>query len=79
MITRDNITSLILEQLLKENKDDEFLTHTDIEDIWNIIVRKTKIISMKDLEDLKSINYQDIEKKVEEIIDKRTASLVENK
>ena len=79
MSNSENIAEIILEKLIEQNDDNEYDTHKDLEDIWNIMLDETDIVSPSDIlskSDKKT--YSTLEKKIEKIIDDRAKSSVDS-
>lgn len=79
MSKSENIAEIILEKLIEQNDDNEYATHKDLEDIWNIMLDETDIVSPSDIiskSDKKT--YSTLEKKIEKIIDDRAKSSVDS-
>lgn len=79
MSNSENIAEIILEKLIEQNDDNEYATHKDLDDIWNIMLDETDIVSQSDIisnSDKKT--YSTLEKKIEKIIDDRAKSSVDS-
>ena len=75
MSDTENIAEIILKELTKQNVDDEFATHQDLKDIWDVMLDETDIVSQSDVVSNSDKNrYSELEKKIEKIIDNRANS-----